>query len=81
MDSESQLAGYAVRVNGNGDFTNRGIGQWRQGAGYLDDGTMIVVDNARDKIGKTLQVAVSSVLQTQAGKMIFAKLEKDLNKR
>ena len=55
--------------------------EFSQGVGYLDDGTMIVVDNARDKIGKTLQVTVSSVLQTQAGKMIFTKLEKDINKR
>lgn len=55
--------------------------EFNQGVGYLDDGTMIVVDNARDKIGQTLQVIVSSVLQTQAGKMIFAKLEKDIGRR
>ena len=45
-----------------------------QGVAYLDDGTMIVVDHARSFIGKTVDVAVSSVLQTSAGRMIFAKL-------
>ncbi len=45
-----------------------------QGVAYLDDGTMIVVDNARPFIGKNVEVAVSSVLQTSAGRMIFAKL-------
>jgi len=55
--------------------------EFNQGVGYLDDGTMIVVDNARDKINRTLQVTVSSVLQTQAGKMIFAKSEKDNGKQ
>lgn len=55
--------------------------EFNQGVGYLDDGTMIVVDNARERIGQTLQVIVSSVLQTQAGKMIFAKLERDMFRR
>lgn len=45
-----------------------------QGVAYLDDGTMIVVDNARPFLGKTVTVTVSSVLQTSAGRMIFAKL-------
>jgi hypothetical protein len=40
---------------------------------YLDDGTMVVVDNARKMIGKTIDVSVTSVLQTTAGKMIFGK--------
>jgi uncharacterized protein YacL len=43
-----------------------------QGIGYLDDGTMIVVENARRLLGETLDVVVTSVLQTVAGKMIFA---------
>lgn len=43
-----------------------------QGIGYLDDGTMIVVENARRFVGETLDVVVTSVLQTVAGKMIFA---------
>jgi len=44
-----------------------------QGIGYLDDGTMVVVENARNKIGKELYIAVTSSLQTSAGKMIFGK--------
>lgn len=46
---------------------------YTQGVAYLDDGTMIVVENGGDKIGKTLKVAVTSVLQTSAGRMIFVK--------
>ena len=41
---------------------------------YLDDGTMVVVDNARRLIGKNADIAVTSVLQTTAGKMIFGRL-------
>ena len=44
-----------------------------QGVAYLNDGTMVVVDNGRRRIGQTLNVIVTSVLQTQAGRMIFAK--------
>lgn len=44
-----------------------------QAIGYLEDGTMVVVDEARYLIGQTLNVAVTSVLQTSAGRMIFAK--------
>jgi uncharacterized protein YacL len=44
-----------------------------QGVGYLDDGTMIVVDGGRRYIGQTIAVLVTSVLQTAAGRMIFAK--------
>jgi hypothetical protein len=40
---------------------------------YLDDGTMVVIDNARKMIGKTIDISVTSVLQTTAGKMIFGK--------
>jgi len=46
-----------------------------QGIGYLDDGTMIVVEGARKLIGETLDVSVTSVLQTVQGKMIFARLK------
>lgn len=46
-----------------------------QGIGYLDDGTMIVVEGARRLIGETLDVAVTSVLQTVQGKMIFGKMK------
>ncbi len=51
-----------------------------QGVAYLDDGTMVVVDNGRRRIGQTLTVSITSVLQTQAGRMIFAKPE-DENER
>ncbi len=44
-----------------------------QGVGYLDDGTMIVVENGRRLIGEDVDVQVTSVLQTVAGRMIFAK--------
>jgi uncharacterized protein YacL len=46
-----------------------------QGVAYLDDGTMIVVDNGRKHLGDTIEVLVTSVLQTAAGRMIFAKLK------
>ena len=46
-----------------------------QGVAYLDDGTMVVVDNARKMISKTIDVAVTSVLQTTAGKMIFGRFD------
>ena len=53
--------------------------EYNQGVAYLDDGTMVVVDNARKLIGKSAEIAVTSVLQTTAGKMIFGRLweEKD----
>ena len=47
--------------------------EYNQGVAYLDDGTMVVVDNARKLIGKNVDVTVTSVLQTTAGKMIFGK--------
>ena len=46
-----------------------------QGIGYLDDGTMIVVEGARNKIGRFVTLGVTSSLQTSAGKMIFGKFE------
>ncbi len=46
-----------------------------QGVGYLDDGTMVVVDHARRMIGRAVEITVTSVLQTASGKMIFGKLE------
>ncbi len=49
--------------------------EYNQGIGYLDDGTMVVVDNARKMIGKCIEVSVTSVLQTASGKMIFGKSE------
>jgi uncharacterized protein YacL len=49
--------------------------EYNQGVAYLDDGTMVVVDNARKLIGKTVEISVTSVLQTTAGKMIFGKFD------
>ena len=49
--------------------------EYNQGVAYLDDGTMVVVDNARKMISKTVDIAVTSVLQTTAGKMIFGKYD------
>lgn len=51
--------------------------EFNQGVAYLDDGTMVVVDNARKLIGKNAEIAVTSVLQTTAGKMIFGRLWED----
>ena len=50
-----------------------------QGVGYLDDGTMIVVDGGKDYVGKDVSVIVTSVLQTTAGRMIFTKLQSVLS--
>jgi uncharacterized protein YacL len=49
--------------------------EFNQGVAYLDDGTMVVVDNARKMISKTIDIAVTSVLQTTAGKMIFGRFD------
>jgi uncharacterized protein YacL len=49
--------------------------EYNQGVAYLDDGTMVVVDNARRLISKTVDITVTSVLQTTAGKMIFGKYD------
>jgi uncharacterized protein YacL len=49
--------------------------EFNQGVGYLDDGTMVVVDHARKLIGKPVEITVTSVLQTASGKMIFGKME------
>jgi uncharacterized protein YacL len=49
--------------------------EYNQGVAYLDDGTMVVVDNAKRMISKTIDISVTSVLQTTAGKMIFGKYD------
>ncbi len=51
--------------------------EMNQGVAYLDDGTMIVVEGGRRRMGETLEVVTSSVLQTVAGKMIFATIRED----
>lgn len=63
------LPGEAMRV-----FILKEGKEYNQGVAYLDDGTMVVVDNARRLIGKNADIAVTSVLQTTAGKMIFGKI-------
>jgi uncharacterized protein YacL len=46
-----------------------------QGVGYLDDGTMVVVEGGRDQIGRAVRITVTSVLQTSAGRMVFGRFE------
>jgi len=46
-----------------------------QGVGYLEDGTMVVVENARDKVGTEVEIAVTNAIQKPTGKMIFGKIE------
>jgi uncharacterized protein YacL len=50
--------------------------EYNQAVGYLDDGTMVVVEDGRRFIGQEVKVVVSSVLQTPAGRIIFTKLER-----
>jgi uncharacterized protein YacL len=64
------LPGETIRV-----FILKEGKEHNQGVAYLDDGTMVVVDNARKLISKTVDVAVTSVLQTTAGKMIFGRFD------
>jgi uncharacterized protein YacL len=66
------LPGEAMRV-----FILKEGKEYNQGVAYLDDGTMVVVDNARRMIGKNADISVTSVLQTTAGKMIFGRLWED----
>jgi uncharacterized protein YacL len=49
--------------------------QLGQGVGYLEDGTMVVVENGQDHVGETMDVTVTQVIQTERGKMIFAEVE------
>lgn len=51
-----------------------------QGVGYLEDGTMVVIDNARDHLGKSIDVSITSVLQTTGGRMIFSKARDEMKK-
>ncbi len=53
--------------------------EYNQGVAYLDDGTMVVVDNAKRMIAKTVEISVTSVLQTTAGKMIFGKYDEKVH--
>jgi uncharacterized protein YacL len=55
--------------------------EFGQGVGYMDDGTMVVVENGHDYIGEYKDVVVTKVLQTAAGRMVFARVEEDNGKR
>ncbi len=55
--------------------------EFGQGVGYMDDGTMVVVENGHDFIGEYKDVVVTKVLQTAAGRMIFARVEEDNGKK
>src|SRR5271157_1420980 len=52
-----------------------------QGVGYMDDGTMVVVENGKDYIGEYMDVHVTKVLQTAAGRMVFGRVEEENGKR
>ena len=64
------LPGEVLRINVIQEGKEHG-----QGVGYMDDGTMVVVENGKDVIGEYSEVTVSKVLQTAAGRMIFARVE------
>ncbi len=64
------LPGEAMRV-----FILKEGKEYNQGVAYLDDGTMVVVDNAKRLLSKTIDITVTSVLQTTAGKMIFGRFD------
>lgn len=66
------LPGETMRV-----FVTKEGKEYNQGVAYLDDGTMVVVENGRKFIGKNVEVAVTSVLQTTAGRMIFSKSKEE----
>jgi uncharacterized protein YacL len=52
-----------------------------QGVGYMDDGTMVVVENGKDYIGEYMEVNITKVLQTAAGRMIFGRVDEDGSKK
>ena len=55
--------------------------EFGQGVGYMDDGTMVVVENGKDVIGEYCEVSVSKILQTAAGRMIFARVDEEKNSK
>ena len=62
----------AVRVIKPGEDSHQGVG-------YLDDGTMVVIENGRDHLGQQVKATVTSVLQTNAGRMVFARFERAIS--
>ncbi len=51
-----------------------------QGVGYLDDGTMVVIENGKRRVGETVEAEVTTVLQTSAGRMIFSRVKAEENR-
>ena len=70
------LPGEALRIN----IMQEGK-EHSQGVGYMDDGTMVVVENGRDYIGEYMDVNITKVLQTAAGRMIFGRVEEENGKK
>ncbi len=68
------LPGETLRINVMQEGKEHG-----QGVGYMDDGTMVVVENGRDYIGEYVEVSITKVLQTAAGRMIFGRVEEENN--
>ncbi len=66
------LPGEALRINIIQEGKEHG-----QGVGYMDDGTMVVVENGKDYIGEYMEVNITKVLQTAAGRMIFGRVDED----
>lgn len=70
------LPGEALRIN----IIQEGKEQ-SQGVGYMDDGTMVVVENGKDYIGEYMEVNITKVLQTAAGRMIFGRVDEETARR
>ncbi|WKZ36638.1 MAG: TRAM domain-containing protein [Anaerolineales bacterium] len=70
------LPGEALRIN----IMQEGK-EYGQGVGYMDDGTMVVVENGKEYIGEYMEVNISKVLQTAAGRMIFGRVDEDHAKK
>jgi uncharacterized protein YacL len=66
------LPGESIKI-----FVTKEGKEFNQGVAYLDDGTMVVIENGRKLIGKNAEVTVTSVLQTTAGRMIFSKTKEE----
>jgi uncharacterized protein YacL len=70
------LPGEALRIN----IMQEGK-EYGQGVGYMDDGTMVVVENGKEYIGEYMEVNITKVLQTAAGRMIFGRVDEENAKR
>jgi uncharacterized protein YacL len=70
------LPGEALRIN----IMQEGK-EHSQGVGYMEDGTMVVVENGKEYIGEYMDVNITKVLQTAAGRMIFGRVDEDSSKK